>query len=107
MSVKETIYEKGHQHEPSPVSASLTTFAVLAGLAVVALMIGFNGSGPSKVYMSLGVATIQSCVLSYYFMDLRKGDTVTWLCAGASIFWTMLLFLFTLTDYLTRHYATF
>jgi hypothetical protein len=36
-------------------------------------------------------------------MDLRHADALTWLCAGAAMFWLLILFTFTLTDYLTRH----
>jgi caa(3)-type oxidase subunit IV len=44
-------------------------------------------------------------VLALFFMELKQQDTLTWLIAASSLFWTGLLFLFTLTDYLTRHYA--
>ena len=105
-SVKETIYETDH-HEPATVNSTLTTFAVLAVLAVVSMYVGFSMSGPWKVLYSLIVATVQAVILSLYFMDMRRADRLTWLCAGAAIFWTGLLFLFTMTDYLTRHYAAF
>jgi hypothetical protein len=36
-------------------------------------------------------------------MDLRQADKLTWLVALSGVFWTFLMFLFVLTDYLTRH----
>jgi caa(3)-type oxidase subunit IV len=88
---------------PSTVQ-TLTTFAVLAGLALLALYVGFSTElGSMKVVASLAVSTVQACVLAYFFMDLKQADALTWLVAAASIFWTGLMFLFTLTDYLTRH----
>lgn len=104
--LRETIHET-HGHAVTPTANTLTTFAVLAVLAVVALAVGFSDLGPWKVLASLLVAGVQAGVLSYFFMDLRQADKLTWLCVGASIFWTGILFLFTLTDYLTRHYATY
>lgn len=101
--VRETIHEKDYTHEAVPVASSLTTFVVLLVLAGVSLAVGFSEIGPSKVIVSLLVAGVQASVLGYYFMDLRQGDQLTWLCVGASIFWTGLLFLFTLTDFITRH----
>jgi cytochrome c oxidase subunit IV len=92
-----------HAHTlPTPAN-TLTIFAVLAGLAILALFIGFADMGPLKVVASLACAVVQAGVLAYFFMDLKQSDKLTWLCVGAAIFFTGLQFLFTLTDYLTRH----
>lgn len=91
------------EHKVATTSSTLTTFVVLALLTVVALWVGFSVSGPYKVLASLLVAGLQTAVLSVYFMDLRNADKLTWLCAGAAVFWVGLLFLFILTDQLTRH----
>jgi caa(3)-type oxidase subunit IV len=101
---RETIHET-HIHVVPSTASTLTTYCVLLALALVALLVGFSDLGPWKVLASLGVACVQASVLSLFFMDLRQADKLTWLCVGASIFWTGLLFLFTLTDYFTRHYA--
>lgn len=102
----ETIYETD-DHHPPPTSSTLTTFAVLVVLAVVALAVGFSNMGPAKVFASLGVAVVQSVILALYFMDLKQADKLTWLVAAAAVFWTGLMFLFTLTDYLTRYMAAY
>jgi caa(3)-type oxidase subunit IV len=102
-AVKETIFEKDDVHVVPSTASTLITFAVLVGLTVVALAVGFSDLGPLKVVASLAVATTQAAVLALFFMDLRQGDKLTWLCAGAAIFWVGIQFLFTLTDYMTRH----
>jgi caa(3)-type oxidase subunit IV len=103
---KPTVFEHDH---PAPVAAggAAVIFLILAGLTAMALMIGFLELGPAKVWASLAVAVIQAVVLSVFFMDLKHADKQTWLIAAAGIFWTFLLFLFTLTDYLTRHLYAF
>lgn len=106
-AVKETIFEKDDVHTVTSTQGTLTTFAVLALLSVVAIGVGFSDLGPIKVVVSLLVAVIQAGVLAVFFMDLRQGDKLTWLCAGAAVFWVGIQFLFTLTDYLTRHMASF
>ena len=63
--------------------------------------------GPWKVAASLLVAGVQALVLSVFFMDLKQADKLTWMCAGASVFWVAIMFTFTLTDYITRHLAAF
>lgn len=103
--VRETIFEADGVHTVPPAAAHLTTFAVLAVLAVAALAVGFSDIGGSKVVVSLMIAAVQTAVLGYFFMDLRQADKLTWLCVGAAGFWLVLLFVFTLTDYVTRHYA--
>jgi caa(3)-type oxidase subunit IV len=103
---KPIVFEDDHA-PPASVGASTLTFLILAGLTCMAMLIGFSDLGPLKVWVSLGVATVQALVLTLFFMDLKNADKLTWLTAIAAVFWTFLLFLFTLTDYLTRHYYAF
>ena len=93
------------EHKITPTAGTLTTFVVLALLTVVALGVGFSEVGPWKPLVSLLIAVTQAAVLSYFFMDLKQADKLTWLCAGAAVFWTGLMFLFIMTDHLTRHLA--
>jgi caa(3)-type oxidase subunit IV len=67
----------------------------------------FEHDHPAPVAAGGAVAVVQAIVLGVFFMDLKHADKQTWLIAAAGIFWTFLLFLFTLTDYLTRHYYAF
>lgn len=90
-------------HEVTPNGRSYATFAVLAGLSFLALFVGFSDLGSMKVVASLVVSTVQACVLAFFFMDLRSADKLTWLVAASGIFWVFLMFLFILTDFLTRH----
>ena len=96
--------EEGVQHDVAPPGRTLLVFFILAGLAFLALFVGFSdGLGPWKVLGSMCVAAVQATVLAVYFMDLRQADKVTWLIAVSGILFSGLQFLFTLTDYLTRY----
>ena len=101
---RETVFEQD-EHTVPPTASTLTVFVVLAGLALLQLVIGFADLGPWRVLVSLLIIGVQATVLAYFFMDLRQADSLTWLCVGAAVFWVFLLFLFTLTDYLTRYLA--
>jgi cytochrome c oxidase subunit 4 len=101
---RETVFEH-EDHELPPAASVSTIFAVLVVLALAALAVGFSDLGPWKVLLNMLIAVVQASVLAYFFMDLRQADTLTWLCAGAAMFWVGLMFLFTLTDYLTRYLA--
>ena len=94
-------------HAVPPLSSTFTTFAVLLVLAALALGVGFSDLGPLKVVASLAVTAVQASVLAVFFMDLRQADKLTWLCAGAAVFWVAILFTFTITDYVTRHIVTY
>ena len=102
---RETIHETD-VHTITTVPGTLITFLVLLALAFVQMFIGFSPLGDEKLILQLLITGTQASILSYFFMDLRQSDSLTWLCVGASFFWSGLLFLFTLTDYLTRHFAS-
>jgi caa(3)-type oxidase subunit IV len=99
---KPTVFDHDHA-EPAPPVRSFVVFLVLAGLTCLAILLGFVDLGPVRVWLSLGVAVTQTIVLTLFFMDLRDADKLTWLTAIAGVFWTFLLFLFIITDQLTRH----
>jgi cytochrome c oxidase subunit 4 len=101
---RETLFEQD-EHAVPPTASTTTVFVVLAGLALLQLVVGFSDLGPWKVLANLLVTGAQASVLAYFWMDLRQADSLTWLCVGAALFWVFLLFLFTLTDYLTRYIA--
>lgn len=97
-----------HEHAaPNSAATSVMVFLALGVLTLMALIIGFSDLGPLKLYASLGVAALQGCILAYFSMELKNQGTLIWLCAAASIFWTFLLFLFTLTDYITRGWTAY
>ncbi len=101
---KETIFEH-EDHTVPPTASTLTVFAVLLALTVIQIAVGFSDLGAWKLVAALVIAGTEIAVLSYFFMDLKQADALTWLCVGAAAFWIFLLFLFTLTDYLTRYIA--
>ncbi len=105
--MKETVFEQDDHHVP-PTLTTLTTFAVLAVLSTCALGVGFSPLEPTvKLVAGLLVAGVQAVVLAVYFMELKQADKLTWLCAGAAVFWVAIMFTFILTDYVTRRLGAF
>jgi caa(3)-type oxidase subunit IV len=101
-----TLFEEEHG-DPVPLGRTFIVFLVLFGLTAFQIMTGFTEMGPVKVWVNLAIACTQAIVLSMFFMELWHADRLTLLTAVAAVFWTFLLFLFTLTDYLTRHFFAF
>lgn len=91
-------------HEPLKPAALMPLFGILLAMTAAAVLVGFMVTGPYKVWISLTLSVVQASTLAWFYMDLKNGDRVTWLCVGAAIFWTAILFTITLTDYFTRHH---
>jgi len=96
--------EEAVTHDVAPPGRTFVAFFFIAILSVLALFVGFSdGLGVWKLPANLCIACVQAGILAFYLMDLRQADKLTWLIAASGVFWTGLMFLFTLTDYLTRY----
>lgn len=75
--------------------ALLVLFAINLGSAFVPL-----GSG--NVILNLCIAALMAIVLATFLMDLRNSQTLTRVVAVAGLFWMILMFALTFSDYLSR-----
>jgi cytochrome c oxidase subunit 4 len=82
-------------------------FVLIAALIFLAAGVTFMDLGPARVYANLIIAGAQASLLAYFFMHLKGAEYLTWLVAGAGLFWIVILFLLLLTDYLTRYIAAY
>ena len=73
----------------------LLLLAATLGLAYLPL-----GSG--NIVVSLAIATAKAVIVAIVFMKLARGPSLTWIFAGAGLFWLMLLIGLSATDYATR-----
>ena len=77
--------------------ALLVLFAVSLGSAYVPL-------GAGNVTVNLLIAAAMLAVLATFLMDLRRASGLTRIVAVAGLFWLVLMFALTFSDYLSRHY---
>lgn len=82
-------------------------FVVLAILTFVQLAVSFSGLDKARLPINMVVASVQVLILSMVFMHLKDSDTLTKLSAVAALFFIGLLFVFTITDYLTRQWLAY
>jgi cytochrome c oxidase subunit 4 len=81
-----------------------TWFAVLAVLAFAALGVSFSGlDGGTRLILNLVIGSVSASILGYHFMHLKGGEQLTWLVVASGLFWMAILFVLTLTDYVTRY----
>ncbi|MGA8498002.1 MAG: oxidase [Xanthobacteraceae bacterium] len=81
----------------------------IAWLALLVLFAGTLGSaylplGAGNVAVNLLIAAIMIAVLATFLMDLRHATMLTRIVAAAGLFWVVLMFALTFSDYLSRHY---
>src|SRR6266498_5686630 len=71
---------------------------VLTGLTV--WVATFN-LGPWNAIVALSIAVLKATLVVLYFMHVRYSSKLTWVFLGAGVFWLIILFAFTLSDFLT------
>jgi caa(3)-type oxidase subunit IV len=93
---------------PASKTLYFVVYAAIAVLILLAAGVSFMEM-PSgrRVYYNLFIAGAQMCLLSYFFMHLKGAEPLTWLMAGGGLFFIFILFLFVLTDYVTRDFAAY
>lgn len=89
-------------HADSPVSVFMVFFLVLAG-AIATIAVSFSHMGDKAIYIHMAISSVQVALVGYYWMHLKKSDSLTWLIAGSTFFFMLILFALPLGDYLTRH----
>jgi cytochrome c oxidase subunit 4 len=76
------------------VFTALTVLAAFQDLDHV-----FKGA---NTVVALTIAVIKATIVVLYFMHVRYSTRLTWVIVVASVFWLMIMFVYTLSDYLTR-----
>jgi cytochrome c oxidase subunit IV len=87
-----------------PAYARIPALSWLALLVLLTLTCGgaFLPLGPFNLVLGLAIATIKTTIVLVVFMKLFKSPPLTWIYAGAGLFWLMIMLGLAGTDYLTR-----
>ncbi len=85
-----------------PQKTYYLVFAALLLLTLVTVEVAFFDMGLLNFPMALAISTCKATIVILYFMHLRYSSRLTWLVAGAGVFWLFILIALTMSDYLTR-----
>jgi len=80
-------------------------YAVFAALIVgtaATVGIAFIDLGALNNVAMLGIAMIKALLVILFFMHVRWSTRLTWVVVASGFFWLLILFTFTMNDYLTR-----
>jgi cytochrome c oxidase subunit 4 len=80
------------------------TLMVFTGLTVFAASVDL---GIFNIVVALLIATIKGTLVVLFFMHLRYSTKLTMVTVVAAIFFLLILFSLSMTDYLTRSWATY
>jgi cytochrome c oxidase subunit 4 len=92
--------EHGHR-EPS-VRTYLVVFAALMVLLVVTVAVAFVHLGPLNLAAALAIAIVKATLVILFFMHVIYSSRLTKVFVAAGLFWLLILFGLTLSDYMTR-----
>ncbi len=85
-----------------PRTTYVTVFIVLAILTVATALIAFLDLGVFSPIIALTIAIIKATIVVMFFMHLWYSDKLTWIVWGAALFWLGIMFVLSMSDYLTR-----
>jgi cytochrome c oxidase subunit 4 len=96
----------GDEHHVMPISWYLVVFGILVVGTILTWFVAqfdldeiFVGA---NTFVALLIAITKTTFVVLYFMHVRYSGKLVWLCAFGAIIWLLILFSFTMSDYLTR-----
>jgi cytochrome c oxidase subunit 4 len=92
-------------HVPS-LKLYFTVFLILMVGTALTVLVAFYDLGPLNNVMMLTIACVKALFVILYFMHVRWSSRLTWVVAASGFFWLIIMFTFTMTDYLTRGWMT-
>ena len=87
---------------PRPPAGILRAWAALLALLAATLGLAYAPLGAGNLVVALTIATAKGLIVAAVFMKLAGRPSLRWVFAGAGLFWVVVLFALSLTDYATR-----
>ncbi len=81
-------------------------FATLLALTALTTGVAFVNLGVFSFAVAMIIALAKATLVVLYFMHVRYSSRLTWAVIGTGVFFLLLLFGLTLSDYLTRGWST-
>ena len=82
-----------------------TYFLIFGGLMVLTgltVWVATFDLGRWNAIVALSIAVVKATMVVLYFMHVRYSSKLTWVFVCAGVIWLIILFGFTLSDFLTR-----
>jgi cytochrome c oxidase subunit 4 len=93
-------------HDVDKPAALVVVFLCVIGLSAANIGLSLAGLGRIALPVQLAIGVVQAGLVAYYWMHLRRKDTVVTLTAISALFFMFIMFVLFLGDYLTRQWAS-
>lgn len=91
------------EHHNSPtVGVYLAVFATLMVLTALTVWAAFQDFGAFNDVVAMGIACTKATVVIVFFMHVKYSSRLLWLFVGAGFLFLLILFAFTMADYVSR-----
>ena len=89
-------------HVIAPLKLYVTIFLALMVGTGITVWVAFFDLGALNNIVMLGVAVTKATLVVLYFMHVRWSSKLTWVVAASGFFWLLIMFTFTMMDYMSR-----
>jgi len=86
----------------APVKLYLGIFGILMIGTILTVIVAFYDLGAMNNVVMLTIACVKALFVILYFMHVRWSTRLTWVVVASGFFWLLILFSYTMMDYLTR-----
>jgi cytochrome c oxidase subunit 4 len=90
-----------------PTRIYFLIFGILMLCTYLTVQIAFFDLGPFNTVAALAIAVFKATLVVLFFMHVKYSPRLTWAVVAGSIFWLGILLALTMSDYLTRAWATY
>ena len=92
-------------HDVDSPAKVFVVYLIVLGLALANIGLSVSGLGSIALPVQLGIGSVQAVFVAWYWMHLRRKDTVVTLTAVSSLFFVFIFFVLVLSDLLTRKHG--
>jgi cytochrome c oxidase subunit IV len=86
----------------APVKLYFGIFGILMIGTILTVIVAFYDLGAMNNVVMLTIACVKALFVILYFMHVRWSTRLTWVVVASGFFWLLILFSYTMMDYLTR-----
>jgi cytochrome c oxidase subunit 4 len=91
-----------HEHHIIPLGTYLKIFGTLIVLTVVTVLAAQIDFGIFNDVVAFGIASVKAALVLGYFMHLKYDNMMNRVIIGSSVFFLLLLWVFSILDIVTR-----
>jgi cytochrome c oxidase subunit IV len=89
-------------HPVVPIKVYVGVFAALIALTITTVAVSKVELGEYNFIVAMTIAVIKGTLVVLFFMHVKQSSSMTKLFVVAGFFWMAILFVFVLSDYLSR-----